>query len=198
MEAKQHIRPPQTVRKTPHRGRAALFFGLCFGVASGIIDTLYFFLLAHTRLSWGEDIPPYLWPGSANEPYFHVLWTFLYNLPMYILLALVFLLVGFLLTSLTHERTKYVAATCWTGVAYLALHCLLGTYFVFYQEIQGQFGELGSETVARGILIPALLYNVVAGVILTVLGLGLSRVGGLLATAVFSRAASPEKSLSRG
>jgi hypothetical protein len=197
MEAMQQIRPPQSFRGKTHSGRAALFFGLFFGVTSGIIDAIYFFLLSHTHFSLGKGIPPYLWPKSENAPYFNVFWTFLYNIPIYILLSLVFLLVGFLTTYTTRKLAKHVAATFWTGVSYLALHCLLATYFVFSEEIYGQLGSMSTPPVARDILIPALLYSVVAGLILTVLGLGLSKLGGLLARGSFLRAESPGEPLSR-
>ena|ERR1051326_4737880 len=162
MEAMQQRQSP-AFQEHPHAGVAALIFGLLFGVVFGIIDAGYFLLIVHTRFSLGEDIPPYLYPQSENAPYFNIHWTFLYNLPMYILLALVFLLVWFLMTSITRKRVVYMATAFWTGSAYLALHCVLATYFLYHEEIEGTLGSLSTGTVARGVLIPALLYSVVAG-----------------------------------
>src|SRR5262245_31994601 len=101
MEAMQQTRPPQSFRGETYSGRTALFVGLCFGVASGMIDAVYFFLLSHKHFSLGKGIPPYLWPAGDNAPYFNVFWTFLYSIPTYILLSLVFLLVGFITTYTT-------------------------------------------------------------------------------------------------
>ncbi|HET8845652.1 MAG TPA: hypothetical protein VFN35_29560 [Ktedonobacteraceae bacterium] len=197
MEAMQQIRPPQSSRWKIHSGRVALFLGLFFGVGSGIIDTIYAFVVVHKHVLLREDIGPYLWPENINKPYFNVFWTFLYNIPIYILLFLIFFLVGFVTTSLTRNLSKHVAVTIWTGVSFLVLHCFLATYLVFSEGIYGQLGEASTPIVARGVLIPAILYSVVAVLILTVLGLGLSRLGGLLARASFSRAESPSEPLPR-
>lgn len=177
MESTQQTKPPRPLLKQPHLRRIALFFGL----ATGIIDFIYSGLLSHSHFSFGERIPPYLWPNSIYEPPFNVFLTFLYNLPIFLLLLLVFLVVGFIATYKTKRVSMHVSLVFWTGVPFTVMDFLLGKDFVFMGEVYGQLGEASTPVVAREVLLSALLYSLVAGLILIIIGLGISKLGGLLA-----------------
>ncbi|HET8842410.1 MAG TPA: hypothetical protein VFN35_13145 [Ktedonobacteraceae bacterium] len=160
---------------------ADLVIGLTFGLVTGIIDFVYSYLLSRHDTFFGLGIPFRLYPGRAEEPYFHVFWNFFENIPIYLLLALVFLLIGSLRRSQTKKEGVYASAVTWTVFPFLVMDFFMANMYVFSYKVFPQLGELARIEVARAVLIPALLYSLVAGVILIFLGLSLSWLGGRLA-----------------
>jgi hypothetical protein len=163
-------------------GKSALQYGLIFGGIIGLIDVLYSYLLSVANIpvlgalsSALSSLPPFL---------FSIIYAFIVSIPIYILLFVSFLLAGLFAARKSKRAASGTMAGLIVGGIYVLVDLLFATllllYLVTFPQIAEYTPPASMASTESSILIPAISYSIVAGLILIGIGCLVGLLGGLM------------------